>query len=64
MEKTRLQKFTRAKETKATVVFEACQAEGQPPIIRCVYVEKWFCGNSPSIWLEVSLEPQAKEGAK
>ena len=38
-------KFVIEKETKNTVKYNEVPAEGQPPIIGTLYVQKWFAGN-------------------
>ena len=47
MEKT--VKFKIEKETKNTVKYNEVPAEGQPPIIGTLYVQKWFAGNAAEI---------------
>ena len=42
-------KFKIEKETKNTVKYNEVPAEGQPPIIGTLYVQKWFAGNAPDI---------------
>lgn len=37
-------KFVIEKETKNTVKYNEVPAEGQPPIIGTLYVQKWFAG--------------------
>lgn len=46
-------KFKVEKETKNTVKFEEVPAEGQPPIIGTLYVQKWFAGNATEIEVTV-----------
>jgi len=52
MEKT--VKFKIEKETKNTVKYNEVPAEGQPPIIGTLYVQKWFAGNATEI--EVTIK--------
>lgn len=47
-------KFKVEKETKNTVKFEEVPAEGQPPIIGTLYVQKWFVGDARE--LEVTVK--------
>jgi len=42
-------KFKVEKETKNTVKYNEVPAEGQPPIIGTLYVQKWFAGNATEI---------------
>jgi len=51
MEKT--VKFKVEKETKNTVKYNEVPAEGQPPIIGTLYVQKWFAGNATEIEVTV-----------
>ena len=51
MEKT--VKFKVKKETKNTVKYNEVPAEGQPPIIGTLYVQKWFAGNATEIEVTV-----------
>lgn len=41
--------FKIEKETKHTVRYEEVPAEGQPPIIGTLYVQKWFAGTATEI---------------
>jgi hypothetical protein len=52
MEKT--VKFKVEKETKNTVKYNEVPAEGQPPIMGTLYVQKWFAGNAQE--LEVTVK--------
>jgi hypothetical protein len=56
MEKHTL-RFTREKETKNTVRFEENVAEGKPPVIGSLYVQKWAVGSEESI--DVTIGPAA-----
>jgi hypothetical protein len=47
-------KFKVEKETKNTVKHNEVPAEGQPPIIGTLYVQKWFAGNAAEI--EVTIK--------
>jgi hypothetical protein len=47
-------KFKVEKETKNTVKYNEVPAEGQPPIIGTLYVQKWFAGNATEI--EVTIK--------
>ncbi len=46
-------KFVVEKETKNTVKYNEVPAEGQPPIIGTLYVQKWFAGNATEIEVTV-----------
>jgi peptidyl-tRNA hydrolase len=46
--------FEREKETKNTVRFQEKPAEGKPPIIGTLYVQKWFANGKDKIVLTVS----------
>ena len=46
-------KFVIEKETKNTVKYNEVPAEGQPPIIGSLYVQKWFAGNASEIEVTV-----------
>jgi len=46
-------KFVVEKETKNTVKYNEVPAEGQPPIIGTLYVQKWFAGNAKEIEVTV-----------
>ena len=50
-------KFTAEKETKNTVKYNEVPAEGQPPIIGTLYVQKWFAGGATE--LEVTVRKPA-----
>jgi hypothetical protein len=45
--------FKVEKETKNTVKYNEVPAEGQPPIIGTLYVQKWFAGNAAEIEVTV-----------
>ena len=47
-------RFKVEKETKNSVRFTEVPAEGQPPIIGTLYVQKWFVGNAQE--LEVTVK--------
>ena len=51
MEKT--VKFKVEKETKNTVKYNETPAEGEPPIIGTLYIQKWFAGNAQEIEVTV-----------
>jgi hypothetical protein len=51
MEKTI--RFKIEKETKNTVKYIEIPAEGQPPIIGTLYVQKWFAGEAKEIEVTV-----------
>jgi len=51
MEKT--VKFKIEKETKNTVKYNEVPAEGEPPIIETLYVQKWFAGAATEIEVTV-----------
>ncbi len=54
MEKTeKTVRFKIEKETKNTVKYNEVPAEGQPPIIGTLYVQKWFAGTAAE--LEVTV---------
>ena len=55
MEKT--VKFKVEKETKNTVKYNEVPAEGQPPVIGTLYVQKWFAGNAFGSLLWVRIGP-------
>ena len=50
----KLVKFEIEKETKNSVRYKEVPAEGQPPIIGSLYVQKWFAGNTRT--LELTIE--------
>lgn len=45
--------FTLEKETKNSVRYAEVPAEGQPPIIGSIYVQKWYAGNSKNIAITI-----------
>ena len=49
----RTARFKVEKETKNTVKYNEVPAEGQPPIIGTLYVQKWFAGAAQE--LEVTV---------
>ena len=51
---SQLVKFEIEKETKNSVRYKEVPAEGQPPIIGSLYVQKWFAGNTRT--LELTIE--------
>lgn len=46
--------FAREKETKNTVRFQEKPAEGKPPIIGTLYVQKWFANDRDKMSVTVS----------
>lgn len=50
-------RFTREKETKNTVRFEENVAEGQPPRVGTLYVQKWAVAGADSI--DITFKPAA-----
>jgi hypothetical protein len=54
--KTKTIEFEKEKDTKNTVRFAEVQAQGEPPIIGTLYVQKWFVGDATS--LRVTIETQ------
>ena len=54
MEKTeKTVRFKIEKETKNTVKYNEVPAEGEPPIIETLYVQKWFAGAATEIEVTV-----------
>jgi len=51
--------FGMEKETKNTVRYQEEQAEGQPPVIGTIYVQKWALKSIPSK-VKVTLEWEGK----
>ena len=47
-------KFEIEKETKNSVRYKEVPAEGQPPIVGSLYVQKWFAGDTKT--LELTIE--------
>jgi hypothetical protein len=47
--------FTKEKETKNTIRYKE-EAEGKPPIISTLYIQKWFLGDSPPETIKVTIE--------
>lgn len=45
--------FTLEKETKNSVRYQEVPAEGQPPIIGSIYVQKWYAGQSKNISITI-----------
>jgi hypothetical protein len=54
--KKELVKFEFEKETKNSVRFKEIPAEGKPPIVGSLYVQKWFAGSAKSLQLTIELE--------
>ena len=48
-------KFTVEKETKNTVKYNEVPAEGKPPIIGTLYVQKWFAGTEAELEVTVRM---------
>jgi hypothetical protein len=51
--------FELEKETKNTVRYQEVQAEGQPPVIGTIYVQKWALKGLPKK-VKVTLEAEGK----
>jgi len=49
-------KFAKEKETKNTVRFKEEPAEGQPPIVNTLYVQKWWVGNAEALTITIEKE--------
>lgn len=47
-------KFEFEKQTKNSVRYKEIPAEGMPPIIGSIYVQKWFAGDSKNIEITVN----------
>lgn len=47
-------KFQFEKQTKNSVRYKEIPAEGMPPIIGSIYVQKWFAGDSKNIEITVN----------
>ncbi len=45
--------FLKEKETKNTVRFQEQPAEGKPPVIGSLYVQKWYAGNREKITIQI-----------
>lgn len=50
-------RFKREKETKNTVRFEEQTAEGKPPVIGTLYIQKWAVGSVETF--DLTIEPAA-----
>lgn len=48
-------KFEFEKETKNSVRFKEVPAEGKPPIVGTLYVQKWFAGNAKEVKVSIEL---------
>ncbi len=46
--------FRREKETKNTVRFQEQPAEGRPPVIGTLYVQKWYAGQADELHVVIS----------
>jgi len=46
--------FEIEKETKNSVRYKEVPADGEPPIVGSLYVQKWFAGNTKNI--QISIE--------
>ncbi len=46
--------FRREKETKNTVRFQEQPAEGRPPVIGTLYVQKWYAGQADELHVMIS----------
>ncbi|WP_339670996.1 hypothetical protein [Dasania marina] len=49
-------KFTFEKETKNSVRYKEEPEEGKAPIVRSLYVQKWFAGNSKQITVTIDKQ--------
>lgn len=47
-------KFEYEKETKNSIRYKEVPAEGTPPIVGSLYIQKWFAGDSKTI--EVTID--------
>ena len=50
--------LSKEKETKNTIRYTE-ETEGQPPILRTIYIQKWFAGSPAPERIKVTIE-QAK----
>jgi len=48
--------LSKEKETKNTIRYTE-ETEGQPPILRTIYVQKWFAGSPAPERIKVTIEP-------
>ena len=48
-------KFKREKETKNTVRYQEVPEPGRPPIVRTIYVAKWWF-NGPADKIEITIK--------
>ncbi len=53
---SRVIRFVKRKETTKTVVFEEQPADGQPPVVGSLYVQKWWAGSANSVTVTLSKE--------
>ena len=53
MEKT--VRMTLGKTTKGTYVYEE-EGEGQPPVLRTLYIQKWALGSDPPKEIQVTIK--------
>ena len=55
MPKNHIVMFAKEKDTKNTVKFTEVPAEGQPPVIGTLYVQKWAVGSAESVKVTVEI---------
>lgn len=55
MEKTII-RFVREKETTHTIRFKEVPAQGKPPVIGSLYVQKWLAEKANGVVIELTLE--------
>ncbi len=51
-------KFKKEKETKNTIRYAEEDTEGQAPVLRTIYVQKWFAQNAP--FLELTIKEDSE----
>lgn len=47
--------FVKEKDTKNTVRFKEVPAEGKPPIVGTLYLQKWFVGDKQNVKIEITI---------
>ncbi len=51
-------KFKKERETKNTIRYKEEEVAGQSPVLRTIYVQKWFAQNAP--FLELTIKEDSE----
>jgi hypothetical protein len=51
-------KFKLEKPTKNTVRYHEEASAGRPPIINTIYIQKWFLGEAPPMYITLDIKEE------